>query len=370
MGAVTRGGCFAFVASVLSARLVSAEPRVDSAQPQTDSAQPQTDSAQPQTDSAQPRAEQYSLTWTRGEGAQACPSAREVAADVSGRLGRDPFSYVAERSLEAIVSRVDGQWTLELNVRDELGQIIGSRVLTSRADDCSVITQAAELALALAIDPEFASKQVAPARPEPPPEPVARPAPTPLPPARPEVEPRAKRALPPRATRQYEFGIRGLVAGGLLPKTGVGVEVYASARGERLGLSLGMFWLGSQHTRQPDGDVSVSVTQVHAGLLLSLLENEFALWDGGVNLGGAVYKAAVVEPLVPTRAEDDFSATLSAESRVGLRVVSPVWLHVGVRGYMPILPGAEFSVAGRRNPEFSTPTVGWITYSGVSARFE
>src|SRR5688500_9055900 len=49
--------------------------------------------------------ESYSLAWVRDDGAESCPTGRELARDVTLRLGRSPFDETAPRSIEIRVER-------------------------------------------------------------------------------------------------------------------------------------------------------------------------------------------------------------------------------------------------------------------------
>src|SRR5262249_51464365 len=97
------------------------------------------------------------LSWSRAPGADACMTTSELERDVSQRLGRDPFAAAAGLLIEGTVAHDGHRWIAKLWVRDSAGTLIGSRELTSEADNCESLGRAVGLAIALSIDPEAAS---------------------------------------------------------------------------------------------------------------------------------------------------------------------------------------------------------------------
>ena len=104
------------------------------------------------------------LAWVRGDGADACPDERHVRDDVERRLGRDPFSDDATRSIEAVVERVDSLWRATIRVRDASGATVGERALTRDGPRCDAVVDASALAIALTIDPDAPTDPPPPAR--------------------------------------------------------------------------------------------------------------------------------------------------------------------------------------------------------------
>lgn len=141
------------------------------------------------------------LAWVRGGGADACPDERRVRDDVERRLGRDPFSDDAARSIEAVVERVDEQWRATIRVRDASGATVGERTLTRDEPRCDAVVDASALAIALTIDPDA---------------PTDPPPPAPAPPRR-----RPRRARPsspaPFAGPWVSVALRGAITAGLAP---------------------------------------------------------------------------------------------------------------------------------------------------------
>src|SRR5262252_1008533 len=78
---------------------------------------------------AAPSQEPFRLSFVRGERTEACFEQKELAARVSARLGKDPFSNEAPRSIEAVIARDDAGWTARIFVRAASGELVGSRTL-------------------------------------------------------------------------------------------------------------------------------------------------------------------------------------------------------------------------------------------------
>jgi hypothetical protein len=137
----------------------------------------------------------FALSWVRLQGAESCPGRAELAREVAGRLGRNPFSEDADRSFEVVASRADGQWLVRIHVRDRDGQTLGFRTLDSRDDDCSGVFSATALALALTADPDLVVREAVPQTSDP--GSVAPPTPPARAPAAREASPSAPVTVPP-----------------------------------------------------------------------------------------------------------------------------------------------------------------------------
>jgi hypothetical protein len=133
-------------------------------------------SAEPVTTAPHP----VRLVWTRALGAEACPEASIIEADVTQRLGTKPFSPDAPGLIDVHVARDAGVWTALIEDRPTGGPPEGSRIVTSTAESCDSLALAVGLAVALMIrarttaEPSEAPKAAPPAPPPPPspPEPV------------------------------------------------------------------------------------------------------------------------------------------------------------------------------------------------------
>ena len=94
------------------------------------------------------------LEWIRGEGADECPSGATMAAEITRRLGRDPFASDAAVAIEVALRREGTAWTAHIQARGESGAITAARDLRSEAPTCASLASAVALAVALTIDPE------------------------------------------------------------------------------------------------------------------------------------------------------------------------------------------------------------------------
>src|SRR5687767_9809216 len=69
----------------------------------------------------------YSLAWVRDDGAESCPTGRELAKDVTARLGRSPFNENADRSIEIRVERTATGFRSRVHVLASDGHVLGRR---------------------------------------------------------------------------------------------------------------------------------------------------------------------------------------------------------------------------------------------------
>jgi hypothetical protein len=102
-------------------------------------------------------AEPVRLEWVRLEGAGSCIDVAQLEARVKRRLRSEPFDPRASRSIEGVVRRTGQVWRAEIAVRarpDELNPPL--RKLESAAGDCTSLSNAVVLAVALAVDPAAA----------------------------------------------------------------------------------------------------------------------------------------------------------------------------------------------------------------------
>jgi len=94
------------------------------------------------------------LSWVRGDGAAGCPDAGFIEAQVAARLGDAPFRRPPTQFVEALVTRPAQTLLVAIAMRGADGALLGSRTLTSAADDCRSVANAAALTIAILIDPD------------------------------------------------------------------------------------------------------------------------------------------------------------------------------------------------------------------------
>ena len=122
------------------------------------------------------------LVWTRGPGADRCPDDQQVRQAVAARLGYPPFEDNAETIVTARLEQREPALVGTIEVMRTDGTFLGRRELSSVAGDCAELAASMQLAIAIAIDPQYLRRTAAPVSPVAPlvPEPPPAPAPSQL----------------------------------------------------------------------------------------------------------------------------------------------------------------------------------------------
>lgn len=199
------------------------------------------------------------LRYARLDGAEACPSLLQTERAVAARLGYHPFRPDAKDVIEAFVDRRGNGLRARLELKDVNGTTRGKRELDSPSLDCSELSSALTLAIAIAIDPQ-AFLGGPPPPPPTPPIPVASAPPEvvgPPPPLPPLVQAEA-----PSLQVRVGAGLLGLA--GTSPGVTGGLAVRVSVGGKRWSLALDA--RGEWPRSLSAGPGAVSVLNV-AGLL-------------------------------------------------------------------------------------------------------
>ena len=119
--------------------------------------------------SADRRVKQHaSLRYERGPGAERCPDASALRRSVEGHLGYDPFDETAALQIRCQISVQRAQLLAVVNVSNRASRRSGERKLASTNMNCEELTDAAALAIAIAIDPLLPTASAPPGPPEPP----------------------------------------------------------------------------------------------------------------------------------------------------------------------------------------------------------
>jgi hypothetical protein len=107
-----------------------------------------------------------SLGVTRGDGAEACITARELAQRVEARLGHATFVSAAQADLfvDARIARAGRGWRATVSASRASGAHVGVRKLESASRDCHSLDEDLVLVVALVIDP-LATSRPAPVAP-------------------------------------------------------------------------------------------------------------------------------------------------------------------------------------------------------------
>jgi hypothetical protein len=173
---------------------------------------------------AEPRL--ISLQYIREKGAENCPDERWIRQAVSARLGFDPFRADASTRIDARMSPAPKGMNGSLVVVDAAGKRLGRRELVSEHGDCLELASALELAITIAVDPQYlVAKPRAPLQP-PPPAPELLPASEPPPaPSRPWVQ-------------ELEGGPSAFATAGLAPNATAGVAIGTRIRWTRWSLGV------------------------------------------------------------------------------------------------------------------------------------
>lgn len=206
------------------------------------------------------------LLYVRQAGAGGCPDESQLRAAVAARLGYDPFSPRARRTVMVRVRPVgdaesgggpgnegSGGLVARIVLSDELGQVEGSRQIASPRSDCVDLGPTLALVVSMVIDPmnlgptspppasatPSASTPIDPlldlAAPTPPPEPGSLP-PAPSVAPVPEPPPPVVRYRPPL---RFRGAVGALVALGTAPSVAPGFALRFGVQGPRWSLSLG-----------------------------------------------------------------------------------------------------------------------------------
>lgn len=292
------------------------------------------------------------LSWVRADGADACPSPDDVAAQVVRLLGRDPFQAPAAQHLEAVAERRDGRWRARLYVRTDGLPAAPPREITDDAPDCAPLAAAVSLAVAVSIDPA--------ARPSPPPTPPA--APPRLAPA-PASAPQAAR---PAVASTVALGAFGQL--GLLPGAAFGVELSAEpwARGP-LHVRVGGIFLPEARADRPGGAFVFGATALSLSPCVRLLGGGRAsLAACGTLVVGAAHALALDRTSVAP-AQRGWLA-LGASVRAALRVAGPVSVEARLDA-MALPVRVRFDLQGAALPVYEQAPVALSGFLGVGLSF-
>ncbi len=323
------------------------------------------------------------LSWVRLAGAEGCPGAAAIRAEVVRRIGKDIGSPGDGKVIEAVVERLEGRWSVRI-ATSGCGAERTVRELTSDAPTCEPLASAAVLVIALTVDPGAAlspprgnktdSIQApvpgapAPAPPPAPPPPgaTAKP-PHSSAPERAPPPPEARIAPPPGIETRVTW--RGLLAMGLLPGVAPGLAWSAEWRiPPWIVLSSGLFHLPEQPA--PDPTFAFGMTAGWVGLCGDLLRfSRITVAPCARFLAGSIHAVVRTHPtIVGTGPGQRAWAGASAGARLGVRIAGPVQAEVGADLIVPITRHA-FVLRGEPEPVFLQPPVTGAIYLGVGVAF-
>lgn len=131
---------------------------------------------------------QATLVWQRHPGAEACPDADQLRELVSARIGSHTFLSPraggptgAPRALDGEVEPLTPGHRVRIRLREPSGELLGERTLVDASADCTALTEATALAVALLFEAAPPAEPPPPSAVEPP---VRLPEPAPVDPVR------------------------------------------------------------------------------------------------------------------------------------------------------------------------------------------
>ena len=308
------------------------------------------------------------LSWVRAKGAEACVDRETLAKDVNARLGRDAFGGAPTRSIEGLVTREGNKWVAHLYVRDAAGALAGDREITSEAADCTALSGAVTLAIALMIDPEaaFAPPPVVSASASTPVASASASASVLTPPSASASTIPSVVAGPPALTPPPSVVVdaRVGVTSGLVPKVApialLGFEGTAAIHPRVRALFV-------PATRTDDGSVGFGITAVDLGACARLASDETVSLSACASGTVGVIHAYVfgLSPVTP----GDRAWVAAATGLDGtLRLVGPVRLVFGIEALWPFTR-YRFLAEGRTEPLFRQPFVTILGSLGAGVAF-
>jgi hypothetical protein len=317
------------------------------------------------------------LGWVRGEGTESCLDRDALEQRVRERLGRDPFSQEAPVSIDGIVARDGSGWHAQLRIRSNTDEALGTRQLDSGASDCSAISEAVVLAVALTIDPSAGSAASAAAfPPEPtapsPPQALLQTGPLPEPPrALPSVEP-GRNALAPgetaHGTRALEVVARAGAALGVLPGLASDFGIASTYGSESFQLSLGLSLFPERQT--DDGRFAFGLTTGSAGACYraGLGASVHASLCAELQVGALHAVVLDTAELVPLGQGDHWWLAGAVGPRLSWIPAPPLRLEMGALLIAPI-SRERFAIRGSPDTLFQSAAVAGAAYVGVGAGF-
>lgn len=102
----------------------------------------------------------YKLAFSRDAAASACPDAAGLRAAVAAKLGYDPFTDDAPRTLTVSFQKAGGEHRAQIELRDEAGAVTGARKLKSASPTCGPLADDVAQAIAIVVDPLYLSPPV------------------------------------------------------------------------------------------------------------------------------------------------------------------------------------------------------------------
>jgi len=317
----------------------------------------------------------YSLSLVRGEGAEQCPSGREITREVERRIGRPVFDNEGTRSFEVQLNREGDIYHSWVYVRGADGQSIGRRALESSEASCGPIFEATVLSIALVIDPNAALPErassvaaFAPLSSQSAAPPASNASPSSATARAPSGPPIPTKAPPEGRHTEIEISARALLSKSIVPGASGGLSLHFSARPtERWGVALGAVYLGPGQALTSAGEVWVGLTSATLGITFEAaaarrvrLMLEAGAWAG-------VLQSTVLRPTPNGSGPFPFLA-LDVGAHVEVRLTRGLFAELGFVGLTPLVRH-ELLVAPTGQTLWHEPALGGLLFFGLGASF-
>jgi hypothetical protein len=291
------------------------------------------------------------LSWVRGEGAGLCPDAAAIEAEVSERLGGDPFARTPTQFIEAIVTQKAEGFQVTIAMRGSEGTLLGSRALTSSPGDCRSIATAAALTIAILIDPDALARA---------------PAPKPPPPAPP----------PPVPEAGFPAGRVSALAGvgwGLVPGVAPGAGLTATIDvADPFAIGIAAMLFPEHRTDAPDDGYAFGLTYGEiVGCYLPLAAPDKLRLELCLGATVGVLHVAVFSGM-PTAPSERWTFAPAQLTRLIIPIFRGIVAEIGVEATEP-LPRRAFFVEGRpvgMDTVFTQPVVTVAGWAGIGLRWK
>jgi hypothetical protein len=311
--------------------------------------------------SAEP--EKAELDYARDPSIESCPTETQLRDAVTARLGYEPFTREAPRTVVVRIQRERVGLRATVAVAQRNGARLERAPIVSSTTDCREVAETLSLAISIAIDPLS----------------VTRPSPSPSsvhlehPPALEEATPPARGAEPApailepaavqakRAPIDVRMGIHGGVSLGLSPGPSANTSAFVGVGIRSLSFNVeGVHDFGASTTGPSGGTVTSSLD---AGAFVPCLELGMFAGCGRVALGAFSGEGADVKR---ARTQTDFFAAAGLRIVAEVRVVKWLGLRAHIDGAYTLTP---ITMQIARADAFRTPALSGGLGIGATVHF-
>lgn len=307
---------------------------------------------------------QVRLVYVRSAGTKGCPQQMQLRMAVAARLGYDPFSATAPRTVIAQIDGNVGELKGHVELIDDENVSQGARQLTAPLDRCAELVRAMALSISIAIDPESALVERNETGPR---EANANPEPTRT--QRAALTPKSEEAAPvevehgaPPTPIRFFSGAGLHVTNGAGPSSAFGAAWFVGGRYGRFSLALEPRVDGRASKDVGDGSVHVSFL---LGSLVPCLHLGYATLCGTGTFGSV---RASASGLVRVASSSGNYTALGGRLGWEMPLVGRLWGGIHADVFAPWHP---LSLKTHENATLWTaPSVGTLLGFRLSARFE